>query len=154
MLRVLITILIFISLSACRATGEAEDQFDREDKDDPSLDLGNIGIFKSRTRKENEELRARLERLENAQRTGNAPVYQPTNTTNIRNKGDLTVPPSVGGGPVVNAPVVNQQPSIAISSQDTANFEEWKRARASSSNDYQEFKEYQEWLEFKKLQKQ
>ena len=147
MLRVLISVLIFISLSACKVTGEPEDPFDEEEKE-PRIDLGGIagGIFKSKARKENEELRERLERLENAQRTGNVPVYQPTNTTN---NGDITAPPGA-----VNAPVVNRQPSVAISSQDSANFEEWKRARASSSNDYQEFKEYQEWLEFKKLKKQ
>ena len=143
--RLFISILIFISLSACKVTGEAEDQFDEEDKE-PKIGLGNIGIFKSKTKKENEELRARLERLEQAQQTGQTPVYQPAGRP-----GDITAPP-VGGGNRAPLPLPQQRPTI--SPEDAANFEEWKRARARGSSDYKDFKEYQEWLEFKKLQEQ
>ena len=144
-LKTIFTAALLLSLVACKITGEAEDEFDREDQE-PKIGLGNISILKSKSRKENEELRARLERLESAQRTGNAPVYQPTTNT-----GDITAPPIGGNAPVaVPAP----QTGVNISSQDAANFEEWKRARASSSNDYKEFQEYQEWLEFKKLKEQ
>lgn len=144
-LKFIVPIVIFFSLTACslKATGPAEDPFDLEDKE-PKLDLGSINILKSKTKKENEELRKRLERLENAQRTGVTPTYQANSSS------DITSPP-IGGG---NRTPTLQAPRAAINPNDTASFEEWKLARSKGSDNYKEFKEYQEWLEFKKLKQQ
>ena len=163
-IKIIITGIFLFSVAACKVTGEAKDAFDLDDEE-PSLGVAKrVGnLFTSKTRKENKELRARLERLEKAQQEGNVPVYQPDSNNyksqtrkendelrarlerleNAQKQGNVTASQP--------APINN---GVSISQNGATNFEEWKRARSSSSNDYEEFKEYKEWLEFKKLKKQ
>ncbi len=94
---------------------------------------------KKRSSKKDDEIRARLERLEN-QQNGNVQV-QPATT----NSSDITAPP-IGS--------TRTSPNVGSSWQNSASYQEWKRAKEGGSSDYQEFQEYKEWLEFKKLKEQ
>ncbi len=94
---------------------------------------------KKKPSKEDEEIKARLERLEN-QQNGNVQI-QPA----VTNSSDITAPP-IGS--------TRTSPSAGASWQNSASYQEWKRAKEGGSSDYQEFKEYKEWLEFKKLKAQ
>jgi hypothetical protein len=74
--------------------------------------------------KEQSEVEARLERLENQQ---NGIVTAPS--------GDITSPPGSGG----YRPASNSK-----------SYQEWKQAREGGSQEYKEFQEYKQWLEFQK----
>ena len=95
---------------------------------------------------------------EKAKKERTAAISQPNASTS----GDITAPPPINDNTSLNKPVVNNPPlpvidpslDVNISPQDAEKFQEWKRSRASSSNDYREFREYQDWLEFKKLNEQ
>ncbi len=98
-----------------------------------------------KSEKENEELRKRLERLENAQQgqpqTNNVPnTYQ-------RNPNDITSPP-VGGSSLAPSNVGG------VNWQNSASYQEWKRAKEGGTSDYKEFQEYKDWLEFQKIKEQ
>ena len=97
------------------------------------------------SKKENEELRKRLERLENAQ--GQAPATNNAPTTYQRNPNDITSPP-VGGSSQAQSNVGG------VNWQNSASYQEWKRAKEGGSSDYKEFQEYKEWLEFQKIKEQ
>ena len=85
----------------------------------------------TKTSKENEELRARLERLENQQA---GIVTSPS--------GDITAPPSGAYRAPSNVGGSNWQ--------NSKSYQEWKQAREGGSAEYKEFQEYRDWLEFKK----
>jgi hypothetical protein len=139
MKNILLFTLLISMLSACAATGPAEDQWDREEKED-KISIGSI-FGKSKksapTQAENEALRARIERLERQQGLPAGDV-----SADPKSSSDITAPPPLGtntGG---------YQPS---SPQDSVSYQEWLRAKQSNSDDYKAFKEYQEWLEFQKM---
>lgn len=121
----LLVLLPLVLMTACAATGPAEDQFDEEDKE-PKIRIDGI-LGKSSAKKkakakseaENKALRARIERLENDRRVGGA--------SNTNSSG------SSNGG---------------------VSFREWSSAREKGSSEYDEFKEYQKWLEFKRYKEQ
>lgn len=94
---------------------------------------------------------------EKAKKDRTAAISQPAASAS----GDITAPPIIDNTslnkPVVNnppLPVIDPSLDVNISEQDAEKFQEWKRSRTSSSNDYREFREYQDWLEFKKLNEQ
>ena len=170
-LKIIFLGIFLFSVTACKATGGPESDFDREDQE-PSLNVAKrVGnLFTAKARKENQELRARLERLENAEKEANVPVNQPANSDalksqtrkendelrarlerleNAQNQGNV---PASQPAPIRRPASANS--GVSISQNGATDFQEWKRARSSSSNDYEEFKEYKEWLEFKKLKKQ
>lgn len=92
----------------------------------------------------NDELKARLERLERQQAQGGQTQALPAPT--ITSSSDITAPP-IGS--------TRTSPNIGGASwQNSASYQDWKRAKDGGSSDYKEFQEYKEWLEFKKLQQQ
>lgn len=135
----LIIVLISLMLSACASTGPAEDLWDREEKED-KIDLGSIFKGKAKkgqqaTQQENEALRARIERLERQQGLPASAATSPG--------GDITAPPALGSSVGGAYQPANPQGSVS--------YQEWLRAKQSNSDQYKDFKEYQEWLEFQKI---
>jgi len=134
--------LMLLMVSACGTTptGPAEDLWDREEKED-KINIGKIfggDKKKKATEKENQELRARVERLERQQGVPSSAPSVPASSSS-----DITAPPALG----TNTGRV-YQPS---GPQDSVSYQEWLRAKQNNSSDYKEFKEYQEWLEYQKL---
>ena len=136
--------LLCVFLSGCAITGEAEDKWDEEEKQ-PKISLNDI-LGKSKQKKENEELKARIERLERG--TGATPSAVVTNDSSINN-----VPPTtIGNAGGITPPSMNRS-SASTSSNGSVSFKEWQAAKNSNSDEYKQFKEYQEWLEFQRIQK-
>lgn len=130
----LLALACVVMLSGCAITGPAEDQWDREEKEDRINLSGIFGGSKSASTKkaeqENEELRRRIERLE---------------------RGASSAPADANNAPANSAASVQQGGATSGSS---VSFKEWSNARQKGSSDYDEFQEYQKWLEFKKFKEQ
>lgn len=131
----------FLLVSGCAATGEAEDQWDLEEKEE-RISLDKI-LGKSKKQKESEELKARIERLEQGNNTTVDPSVNQLPTTTSRSSGGIT-PPSMNRSS--SKPSTNPANSVS--------YQEWLNAKNGNSTEYKDFKEYQDWLEFKRQQKQ
>ena len=152
----LLVILPIILVTACgTTTGPAEDPFDEEDKE-PKISIG--GILGGSSRKarakakaENDALRERIERLENARQAGgDANTNNASTNTNNTSNSSTANPnpvPSPSPAPVLRPPGSSPNPS-------SVSFREWSSARDKNSPEYDEFQEYQKWLEFKKFKEQ
>jgi len=130
---------ISLLVSACTATGPAESKGDEYDKL-PKVKLSG-GIFGSNNKTNSateDELRARLEKLEKQQGTQGVPVSQAQ-----KGNSDITAPPVSGA--------YSSSSNVDPQWQNSASYADWQRARKSNSSDYKEFKEYKEWLEFQKM---
>ena len=93
-----------------------------------------------------DEIKARLERLENQQNGTAQPQPQTQTQTITTNSNDITAPPVGNRRSFPNTGGTNWQNSTS--------YQEWKNEKAVGSSDYKEFQEYKEWLEFKKLKEQ
>ena len=172
--------LLLLIVGGCKATGPAQDKWDEEEAED-KIDLG--AIFKrgdKKTEKENEALKQRIEALERAQSSQesapaapvqepsapvqepsapvqepsapvqepSAPAKQPTAPVPASEQtpaSDITAPPSIGAQ-------TRSEPQLP--DNGSISYQQWLRAKQSNTEEYQDFKEYQEWLEFKKQQQQ
>ena len=144
--RYLFTAFLALSLSGClKVTGEAKDQFDLEDEENPPL----FGPFTVGGSSSQEPVPAQT--AQEPATSGALPDEPVVNKT-------LDVP-DVGTFDTYRSSVQtpsNESPTIApdtLSEQEFADFQKWRSERESGSEEYQEFLEYQEykkWLEFQK----
>jgi len=147
-IRCLFSIFIVLCLTACLAvTGPARDPFD-EDHEESSIDLGE----KLNT------LRANPSSVE-PEATATGVDTAVGVESKIDSASEATTPESVAVQPVTaktetlptdTSPIAGQQDA---DQKEYAEFLIWKSERDTSSDEYQEFLEYQEykkWLEFQK----
>lgn len=141
----LLVLLPLFLFTACASNGTTVEphELPRKDKVTGVFNFGLGSVFEGSAKKraekdaklkqQNDELRARIERLENnSQDNSNQTNSSSSNSTVNKAGGNRTTNPS----------------------NDAVSFREWSNARQKGSNEYDEFKEYQKWLEFKKYKEQ
>ena len=121
----LLFILPLLLMTACASTGPAEDQFDEEEKE-AKINLDGI-LGKTAAKKKREKAKAESDAL--------------------RARIERLESGQSGGQQVGNA-------NSRGSSNGSVSFREWSNASEKGSSEYDEFKEYQKWLEFKRFKEQ
>lgn len=147
----LLVILPVILMTACASTGPAEDPFDEEDKEAKISIGGILGTSSKKSRAkakaENDALRARIEKLEQDKQDARDESLQ-ARIERLENN-------TQGGGNAGNSNSNNSSNnSVSRPGPDSVSFREWSKARDKGSSEYDEFKEYQKWLEFKRFKEQ